>query len=1607
MAGIPFDESSLFTQYMDQGKAFGHTGTQLQEFVEKRLNLARDRHDRHVEREQALEKEKISLDKAKLESDAKIEQEKLKVEQERIKSEALLAKEKEETRRIEIESAAGGSGFGSLGGQRRQNLKLAKIPNFNEKKDDIDAYLYRFEYTASAQGYNRELWPVVLSAHLDGAALSVFHSLASDENLSYDVLKENLCKKFRCTAEGYRKRFRESKPGSDESFDMYSMELRKLLDRWLALGEVDKTFEGVLDLILTEQLMQSVCKDLKVFLMEKNLSSFQHIVGAAEAYRVAHPEKIMAKKADGSSLFTSVAAQESDVEEDECAAFSGYYHEDRSRPRARFPTWRGQRGGRNVRRFRFSRDSRGRGHDYSDYGYRDARSPVSPGDRNFVDRRYGRQDSGDQQGSSSSSSNPCLLCRRPGHIVNACKFGASHENAKFCRLCGLVHAFGFCPQRRYQSAMSCQQDTSSEVTACNLPCESLLDIAGSEQTVCSSIQEFAGQLDLKSGFVNGTPCSVLRDTGATVCGVRKRLVHADQYTGETVRCVSFGGRVDKFPLAKVDVCSDFVSGEIVCCVLDAPVADFIVGNVPQVCVDVFSDGVSLESVAAVTRARSKHVLEKKRLQDLPEVLNVTPGDLAKKQKDDVSLSKCFEMASSGEVRSAGDASFYFHVSDDILYRVFKKGHRTWEQVVVPKGLRSYVLSVSHDTVLAGHCGARRTLVRLREKFDWPGVTVDVAKYVSSCDACQRAVSKGRVPPVPLAPVPIIGTPFHRVAIDLVGPISPPSEKGHRYILTVIDVATRYPEAVPMKDITSTDVAEALLTVFSRVGFPAQILSDQGPQFDSHLMKEFVNLCGSRGVRTSPYHPQANGIIERFHSTIKAMLRKVASDRPRDWDRFLPSLLFACRELPSETTGFSPFQLLFGREVRGPVALLQEVWTDREHSDDDAKPVYSYVFELQNRLADVAKIAMENTFQSSQKSKRLFDRKARQRSFKKGDEVLVLLPSSSNKLLAKWLGPFPITQDLHPDYRVLIKGKEKVLHANMLKKYIRRQTLSTSVHVECDQSGAAGAVESVSIVSDDPSDQWFDVGPVEFEPVCRKVRGGSVDGSVKYVELVACSVGVVDDSDGSTELPTLSTPMTTSTPDESLKDVKFDDKLSRDQREQIETVFARYEDILTTKPGCFSGDLFLEIPLTTDVPVKRRMYDIPFTAKEVVEREVQTMLDLGVIERSTSPYSAPVVLVKKKDGSCRFCIDYRWLNKVTVQDAEPIPDVEALFSVLGDAMFFTRIDLAKGYWQVPVLPVDRPKTAFASHVGLFQFVRMPFGLVSAPAVFARMMRMLHLERVSAINFFDDVLVHSVSWEQHLDHVEAVLHSLKQKGLTVRPSKIESGFRSLEFLGHVVGQGQLKPEAGKIMKIMQIPTPTTKKQVRSLLGLLSFYRRYVPNFASLSAPLSDLTKDGPRKARSIDWTPACARALQRIQEVLSSGPVLMLPRLDEQFVLRTDASSVGVGAVLLQENEGVLHPIVFASRKLLDREKNYSTIERECLAIVWAVHKLLKFLWGVKFVLQTDHRPLTYLRSCTFKNARIFRWALSLQEFSFEVKPISGTSNVLADLLSRSEMDQTVP
>jgi hypothetical protein len=911
------------------------------------------------------------------------------------------------------------------------------------------------------------------------------------------------------------------------------------------------------------------------------------------------------------------------------------------------------------------------------------------------------------------------------------------------------------------------------------------------------------------------------------------------------------------------------------------------------------------------------------------------------QKADSSLQGWFAKVGSSPVGS-DKVQVSFVIRDGLLYRALTdvaKGGVSW-QLVVPLPLRESVLISAHDGVLGGHMGQHSTFNRLSPFFVWPRMRSDVKAYCRSCEPCQKTFPKGRVPPAPLQLMPVVDKQFSRIAIDLIGPLSPPSARGHRYVLTCVDVATRYPEAVPLKGITAEEVAEALLSICSRFGLPDEILSDQGTQFTSDVMRSLLRLMSVSQLHSSPFHPQTNGLVERFNGTLKAMLKKLMFEKPRDWDRYLPYALFAYREVPQAATGFSPFQLMFGRQAKGPSQLLYQVWTGTP-VDQEVKDMPRYVSDLESTMSEMVRQAQDAVQAAARVARKRQGKHAQSRVLRPGQQVLVLLPDEHGKMLMRWKGPFPVVAKVRPfDYMIETgPGVQKMYHINLLREYVPRPT---------------GVV------------------PATLGIMCQPEDDGEAD--VSKVQVVP--------------VPTAQT--------ESVEDVVYNTELQPALLQELTEVVQKHKDMFTDLPG--DADLIEhQVRMSRDVVVNKKQYPIPFDSEKVVEDEVSKMLELGIIEPSSSPFASPFVLVKKKDGSWRFCIDFREINKHTLFDAEPIPDQESLFASLKDARFFSKIDLAKGYWQIPLAEADRPKTAFRAPSGLYQFTRMPFGLSTAPSTFARMMRLLFLDRFFAQSFFDDILVATRTWREHLIGLDGLLSELAMHGLTVRPSKVELGFQSIEFLGHRIQEGQIMPVQGKVSKILQVAVPTTKKQVRSLLGLVGFYRRYIPQFASVVAPLVELTKKN--QSSKVKWTPQCQSAFESVQRILSSDPVLLLPDFQKSFTVRTDASDIGLGGVLLQEDdEGVVHPVMYASRKLLDRETRYSTIERECLGVVWSIDKFARYLFGRHFCLETDHRPLTYLKLSKSSNGRLMRWALALQDYSFTVVPIAGSVNH-ADVLSR--------
>jgi hypothetical protein len=397
------------------------------------------------------------------------------------------------------------------------------------------------------------------------------------------------------------------------------------------------------------------------------------------------------------------------------------------------------------------------------------------------------------------------------------------------------------------------------------------------------------------------------------------------------------------------------------------------------------------------------------------------------------------------------------VENGVLLRAyFQKNGDDSKQIVVPTDFRKGVMELAHQSIVGGHLSSKKTEDRILTSFYWPEITGDVGRFCRSCDVCQKTIPKGRMKKVSLGDMPVIEEPFHRVAIDLIGPIIPVSEKGNRYIFTVVDFATRYPEAEPLSKIDTESIAEALLVIFPRVGFPSEVLSDRGSQFTADLMKEICRLISVKLLFITPYNPKCNGLCERMNGVLKSMLRKMCQERPKDRDIYLPAVLFAYREVPQASTGFSP--------VKGPMQILRDVWTQRE--DPEIQNTYLYMLNLKQRLEGTCKIARESLMKAKNTYKHQDDKRARNRVLRVGDKVLLLLPTDNNKMMLRWKGFFQVVEVFNKfDYRIKIGDKLTTFHINLLKKYEERQEkIAASVAIIEDvENNSDGAVDDESLL----------------------------------------------------------------------------------------------------------------------------------------------------------------------------------------------------------------------------------------------------------------------------------------------------------------------------------------------------------------------------------------------------------------------------------------------------------------------------------------------------------------------------------------------------------------
>ena len=432
-------------------------------------------------------------------------------------------------------------------------------------------------------------------------------------------------------------------------------------------------------------------------------------------------------------------------------------------------------------------------------------------------------------------------------------------------------------------------------------------------------------------------------------------------------------------------------------------------------------------------------------------------------------------------------------------------------------------------------------------------------------------------------------------------------------------------------------------------------------------------------------------------------------------------------------------------------------------------------------------------------------------------------------------------------------------------------------------------------------------------------------------------------------------------------------------------------------GCTDA-VTLSIDTGSHPPIRQRPYRLPLTKRRVVDAEIDTMLSEGVIEPSSSAWASPITLQPKKDGSTRFCIDYRKLNAITKKDAHPLTNIQDVFDTLAGATVFSTLDLKSGYWQVTVDKNSIEKTAFICHRGLFQFKRMPFGLSNAPGVFQRLMNRVLAPYIGhfVMVYLDDIAIFSRSPQEHEGHVRLVLQALEDYGLKAKASKCHFNIDELKLLGHVVTANGIRTDPDKVAAIRDMAAPTDVRGIRSFLGMTGYYRQFIPAYARVAKPLTELTKKGAR----FYWEAEHQEAWEQLRDCLISARIMAYPQVGRPYKLYTDACDYAVGAILVQEDDnGVERPVQYVSKQLSGPQLRWATIEKEAFAVVHALKKLRPYLYDADFVIYTDHKPLKALFISEIKNTRIQRWAVLIAEYGAPIEYRKGPNNIRADMLSR--------
>jgi hypothetical protein len=1285
------------------------------------------------------------------------------------------------------------------------------VPHFQEK--DVDKYFVHFEKIATSLNWPKESWTLLVQGKFVGKARDVYSALPLELSNDYDHVKQAILKAYELVPEAYRQKFRRERKNAEQTHVEFARVKEQLFDRWLSAKEVQEDFGKLRQLILIEEFKSCVHVDVKTHLDERDVDNLHDAATVADDYALTH--KLSNYNSGGP---------------------------------------KNTKGYSNKSNQNKSQDSTKDGKTQS--------SPSGKGNENPSSAKS-------KTGSGFKSDVKCTYCKVPGHTASRC-----------WKLMGKQLA-----AKQESTPTGCAVSMRSQVSS----------QAKQSEKIREDFEPFVleGLVSLEGDEVSPKPIKIMRDT----CCAQSMILEGSlpfskvSATGEDVLIQGIGMDIISVPLHKIKLKSDLVSGTVVVGVRpELPVKgvtmllgndlaggkvlpDPIVSHKPCTAVDkeeekdIFpacavtrsmsrkalledsSDNVEVDSVPShgledtfmtqleeaghlpSSGKKDSQQLEKSASEHVPDRDNdpLSHDKLVTEQEIDPELKDFSQRSLTPQ--EAEEVPVCFYKQDGVLMRKWRPhdapANDEWQvvhQIVVPKVYREQVISIAHDSPMAGHLGVRKTHDRIMNHFWWPTLRKDVSEYCRSCHTCQVVGKPNqKIPSAPLKPIPAFDEPFSRVIVDCVGPL-PKTRSGNQYLLTIMCASTRFPEAIPLRNIKAPTIVKALTKFFTLVGLPKSIQSDQGSNFMSGIFQQMMCELGIEQYQSSAYHPESQGALERFHQTLKNMIRTYCLEYEKDWDEGVHLLLFAAREAVQESLGFSPFELVFGRRVRGPLKLLKEKWLN-EQSDMN---LLDYVSKFKNRLNRAGEIARDNLKEAQTKMKKWYDQDAKTREFRPGDKVLALFPIPGHPLQARYHGPYVVESKVGDvDYIIKTPDRRKsrqLCHINMLKQYIERS-----------DTGMAKPVCSVDTtqVVDDNND--VDMQPTEPD------QNVNNDGKQNEYPNKLQNSNVIDNLEQKIG------------------------HLSGIQQSQMSDLIHKWKDIFPDTPS-ITNAAYHDIDIGDAKPIKQHPYRVNPVKMEYLKKEIEYMLANNIIEPSNSEWSSPCILVPKPDGSYRLVADMRSVNQCSKTDSYPIPRIDDCIDKIGNAKFVSKFDLLKGYWQVPLTERAKEITAFCTPFGLYQYKVMPFGLKNAPATFQRMVNHVVADIDGCEAYVDDLIVYSQTWEQHMQQLKRLFKKLSEAKLTVNLVKSEFCHATVTYLGHVVGQGQVKPIKAKCEAIEQYPTPTNKRQLMRFLGMVGYYRKFCPNFSDIASPLTDLLK----KNSKFVWSEECESAFNKIKSILMSSP-----------------------------------------------------------------------------------------------------------------------------------------